>query len=95
MLAVPQSIGGTSILSVLFKLLAPNTGGVLYLSGNESMVSFVSRRYMRGENGSLVVCLSQYLHLRNLYSVYAQSHLSSVVFRTPALWSVLYNPIQK
>ena len=39
---------------------------------------------MRGENGSLVVCLSQYLHLRSLYSVYTQSRLSSVVFRIPA-----------
>ena len=37
------------------------------------MVSFVSKRYMRGENGSLVVCMSQCLHLRNLYSVYTQS----------------------
>ena len=36
------------------------------------MVSFVSRRYMRGENGSLVICLSQCLHLRNLYSVSPQ-----------------------
>ena len=49
------------------------------------MVGFVSRRYMRGENGSLVVCLSQYLDLRSLYSVYTQSRLSSVVFRIPAL----------
>ena len=32
---------------------------------NESMACFVSRRYMRGENGkdSLVVCLSEYLNL--------------------------------
>ena len=31
------------------------------ISFNESMVSFVSRRYMRGENGkdSLMVCLSR------------------------------------
>ena len=43
---------------------------------NEAMVSFVSRRYMRGENESLVVCLSQCLHLYNLYSVYTQSILS-------------------
>ena len=33
------------------------------------MVSLVSRRYMRGENGteSLVVCLSEYLPLRSVY----------------------------
>ena len=31
----------------------------------ESMVSFVSRRYMRVVNGSLVVCLSEYLPLRS------------------------------
>ena len=33
------------------------------------MVSLVSRRYMRGENGteSLVVCLSKYLPLRSVY----------------------------
>ena len=36
---------------------------------NESMVSFVSRRYMRVINGSLVVCLSDYLPLRS-HSVY-------------------------
>ena len=34
---------------------------------NESMVSFVSRRYMRVVNGSLVVCLSEYLPLRSVY----------------------------
>ena len=39
------------------------TGNVFLLllsSGNESMVSLVSRRYIRGENGteSLVVCFS-------------------------------------
>ena len=36
---------------------------------NESMVSFVSRRYMRGENGkdSLMVCLSKYQILRSVY----------------------------
>ena len=34
---------------------------------NESMVSFVSRRYMRAVNGSLVVCLSEYLPLGSLY----------------------------
>ena len=62
---------------------------------NESMVSFVSRRYMRGENESPVVILSQCLHLCNLYSVYTQSRLSSVVFRILALWSLWYNPIQK
>ena len=35
---------------------------------NESMVSLVSRRYMRGENGteSLVVFLSKYVTLQNL-----------------------------
>ena len=31
------------------------------------MVSFVSRRYMRVVNGSLVVCLSEYLPLRSVY----------------------------
>ena len=33
------------------------------------MVSLVSRRYMRGENGteSLVVCLFEYLPLRSVY----------------------------
>ena len=31
------------------------------ISYNESMVSFASRRYMRVVNGSLVVCLSEYL----------------------------------
>ena len=36
---------------------------------NESMVSFVSIRYMRVVNGSLVVCLSEYLPLRS-HSVY-------------------------
>ena len=40
---------------------------------HESMVSFVSKHYMRGENRSLVVCMSQCLHLHNLYSVYTQS----------------------
>ena len=30
---------------------------------HESMVSFVSRRYIRVVNGSLVVCLSEYLPL--------------------------------
>ena len=37
----------------------------------ESMVSLVSRRYMRGENGteSLVVCLSEYLPLHSVYSM--------------------------
>ena len=34
---------------------------------NESMVSFVSRRYMRVVNGILVVCLSEYLPLRSVY----------------------------
>ena len=34
---------------------------------NESMVSFVSRRYMRVVNGSLVFCLSEYLPLRSVY----------------------------
>ena len=34
---------------------------------NESMVSFVSRRYMRVVNGILVVCLSGYLPLHSVY----------------------------
>ena len=34
---------------------------------NESIVSFVSRRYMRVVNGSLVVCLSEYLPLHSVY----------------------------
>ena len=35
---------------------------------NESMVSLVSKRYMRGENGteSLMVCLSEYQILRSV-----------------------------
>ena len=35
--------------------------GKTYTQTNESMVTFVSRRYMRGENGidSLMVCLSR------------------------------------
>ena len=33
----------------------------------ESMVSFVSRRYMRVVNGILVVCLSEYLPLCSVY----------------------------
>ena len=37
----------------------------------ESMVSVVSRRYMRGENGteSLVVCLCEYLPLCSVYHI--------------------------
>ena len=34
---------------------------------HESMVSLVSRRYMKVVNGSLVVCLSEYLSLRSVY----------------------------
>ena len=37
------------------------------LNINESIVSFVSRRYMRVINGSLVVCLSEYLPLHSVY----------------------------
>ena len=33
---------------------------------HESIVSFVSRRYMRVVNGSLVVCLSEYLPLHSV-----------------------------
>ena len=38
---------------------------------NESMVSLVSRCYMRGENGteSLVVCLSEYVTLRSVFTL--------------------------
>ena len=39
----------------------------LIANKNESMVSFVSRRYMRVVNGSLVVCLSEYLTLCSVY----------------------------
>ena len=37
----------------------------------ESMVSLLSRRYMRGENGteSLVVCLSEYVTLHSVYTL--------------------------
>ena len=37
----------------------------------ESMVSLVSRRYMRGENGtdSLVVCLSEYVTLCSVFTL--------------------------
>ena len=42
-----------------------------YMNGptNESMVSLVSRRYMRGENRkeSLMVCLSEYQILCSIY----------------------------
>ena len=34
---------------------------------DESMVSLVSRRYMRVVNGSLLVCLSEYLPLHTVY----------------------------
>ena len=34
---------------------------------NESLVSLVSRRYMRVVNRILVVCLSEYLPLRSVY----------------------------
>ena len=45
---------------------------------NESMVSLVSRRYMRGENGkeSLVVCLSEYLPLHSLYHILTMSMIA-------------------
>ena len=46
------------------------------------MVGFVSRRYMRGENRSLVVWLSQYL-------------VFAATCREMALWSVLYNQYGK
>ena len=38
---------------------------------NESMVSLVSRRYMRGVNGteSLLVCLSEYVTLHSVYTL--------------------------
>ena len=38
---------------------------------NESMVSLVSRRYMRGENGthSLVVRLTEYVTLRSVFTL--------------------------
>ena len=34
---------------------------------HESIISLVSRRYMRVVNGSLVVCLSEYLSLHSAY----------------------------
>ena len=46
------------------------------------MVGFISRRYMRGKNGSLVVWLSQYL-------------VFAATYREMALWSVLYNQYGK
>ena len=44
----------------------------------ESMVSFVSRRYMRGENGTgrLAVCLSEYLCIgKSKNELFEMSHI--------------------
>ena len=38
-----------------------------YSDNNESMVSFVLRRYMRVVNRSLMVCLSEYLPLCSVH----------------------------
>ena len=45
---------------------------------NESMVSFVSRRYMRVVIGTirLVVCLSEYLPLRSVYRISSMSMIA-------------------
>ena len=50
---------------------------LLYIT-NESMVSFVSKRYTRGESGteSLVVCLSEYLPLGSVYGISSMSMIA-------------------
>ena len=55
---------------------------------NESMVSLVSRRYMRGENGteSLVVCLSEYLPFRAVYSFGCGAVVSSSWWNSYIFW---------
>ena len=59
--------GGVHSLPVSFHIV----GLYVYVHGYESMVSLVSRRYMRGENGteSLVVCLSEYVTLRSVFTL--------------------------
>ena len=47
---------------------------ILYAIKHESMVSFVSRHYMRVVNGSLVVCLSEYLSLRSVHDKSLKRH---------------------
>ena len=51
----------------------------MYISRlNESMVSFVSRRFMRVVigTGRLVVCLSEYLPLRSVYRISSMSMIA-------------------
>ena len=61
---VRWAYNGTS-LSIAEKGLATFASQEMFY---ESMVSFVSRRYKRVVNESLMVCLSEYLPLRGVYS---------------------------
>ena len=48
---------------------------------DESIVSPVARRYTRVVNGSLVVCLSEYLLLRIVYHIISSMSMIAVYFR--------------
>ena len=67
--AFPGRKGKIIVLYILFKICSTTNYKTAEL--NESMVSFVSRCYMRVVSGRerLVVCLSEYLPLRSVYSL--------------------------